>query len=172
MASNILPRSNFVTCCLAIILTLVDILLFSLLEQQLFATLLCFYIMYIFSDPTLKLHRAPKILNWLMIGFFLLLLSLESFYFNGSCIATLLYLVPATLIGMVLRQILYKSELQGHILLIFCLLAHSLIIDYLSLPEGTWAAYTATKILVNMLVMVIFFNLAIRSMALRPVLRS
>ena len=157
--------SNLLFCCLALMLTALDIVCFSLLEQQLFATLLCLYIIYIFqSSITFKLSRtgagAPRVTSWLTLLFFLLLLSLESFYFSGSCVATLLYLIPATLIGFLLKTVLYQSELQRHILLIFCLVAHSLLIDYPILLEATWAVYTVTKILVNMLVMVIFFSLS------------
>ena len=136
------PRAPYFYCITSLI-ALADMICFFWFEQHIVAMLTCWYIICMIHDT-----------SWPQRIFILMLLSLESFYFYGSCGLTLIYLIPAGILALQAKHKLYAPELQKYSLLVLCLIIHGLFIDHYVLGMADWGSYTMPKILVNLLLMV------------------
>src|SRR5207253_1895867 len=103
----------------------------------------CFYIINLFHEK--------RIGNLSIIA---LLLSLESCLHYGLFGIPLLYLIPATFIGMLAQKLLYTTRLQPYILLTACLLTQGWLIEPVFLHIPAINSYTNLKIIANIIVMI------------------
>ena len=123
---------------IALILFLLDILCFSLCEQQILFLLLCFYIATLYHEISVA-HITTAIV----------LISLESFLYFGSFSLQLLYLIPATIIAVHAQRYFYISHLQPYLLLLSCLLIQYFLLEPMHLPHHGISSYTPIKIIAN-----------------------
>ena len=126
---------------IAIILFFIDFASFSLFEKPFIYSLLCFYLLQL-ATP-LGLRR---------IFTSCLLLSLPPIIHYGCFGLELIYLVPATLAGIKMRQWLYNSYWQYYLLLACCLLAQIVIIEYGILHLTISIPYTISTLFVNLII--------------------
>ncbi len=135
------PLSYLIFYGLATLLFFIDLGGFSLFEKPLIYTLLCFYI--------LQLCRP---MSWPRILYCLLLLSLNPLIHYGRFGLGLVYLIPATFIGIKMRHTLYDTVWQYYLLLAACILAQIGLIEYGILGLPISASYTISTILANLIV--------------------
>lgn len=135
------PLSSFIFYGISCLLFIIDLGIFSIFEKPLIYSLLCFYMLQ-FSRP----------IGIARIIFSCLLLSLNPLIHHGRFGVSLIYLIPATLLGIKMRHTLYNSIWQYYLLLALCLFAQIALVEWwiLSLPIGL--TYTISTILVNILV--------------------
>lgn len=127
---------------LAILLFFIgDIFCFSFFEKQIFYFLLCFYMLY--------LYKENSFYNLFCITF---LLCLESSLYYGRFLIPLLYLIPATLISTQAKKFFFTTIWQPFVMLIFCLAFQSFIIEPVLLHIPATNAYTNSKIIANIIV--------------------
>ncbi len=99
--------------------------------------------------------------NTRMLFLAMLLLSLEYFCCYGQFGLPLLYLIPISMIGFLVRQNLYQTLLQPPILLSLCVIAQIYGIEayWLGITHTTY--YTIGKISVNIIV-ISYFSLTLK----------
>lgn len=120
---------------------LLDLAAFSFFERTLLYSLLCFYILSLSGIVTI-----PRIL------FVSLLLSLASLIQTGHFGICLLYVIPATALGISIKHMLYGSYWQYYLLLAACLLAQVFLIECWILGLSWSISYTISILFVNILV--------------------
>lgn len=135
------PLSPFIFFGIITLLFFVDLGGFSLFEKPFISTLLCFYI--------LQLSRP---MSWPRILYSLLLLSLNPLIYYGRFGLGLVYLIPATFLGIKMRHIFYDTVWQYYLLLGTCILAQIGLIEYGILGLPISASYTISTIVANMIV--------------------
>lgn len=126
--------------CIIGILFLLDLAAFSVFEQQWMYSLLCFYI--------LQLSRPMSLARIIITCF---LLSLTPLINYGCFGIELVYLVPATLLGIKMRHTLYDSFWQYYLLLACCLGGQIVIVEYLILHLPIGLSYTISTIIANII---------------------
>lgn len=124
------------------ILFLFDIFSFSLCEKQIISLLLCAYIMNLYKESNLL--RLCTIAS---------LLCLESSLYFGHFGLQLLYLIPATFIGIQSQKFFYVSRIQPYLLLISCLLVQYFIIEPMQMDNHIISTYTPVKIIANIIIL-------------------
>lgn len=130
--------SSFLFYFLVFIFFFIDLIAFSIQEKLFFYTLLCFYIM--------QLSRPISIFK---IIFACTVLCITPLIVYGRFGLTLLYLIPATFLGIIMRHTLYKSYWQYYALLIACLLVQIYVIEYAILHLPVSGTYTISILFVN-----------------------
>ena len=121
-----------------VLLFIIDLAVFSYLEKPLIYSLLSFYI-----------FQLAYPLGIVKIIVSCMLLSLESFIYYGRFGLDLLFILPATFIGIRLAHILYNSVWQFYLLLIVCLLAKITLIEWLILGQNVNPSYTISLVFAN-----------------------
>lgn len=116
-----------------------DLGAFTFFEKPLFLSLLCFYI--------LQLARP---ISWPRIIFGCTLASLEFLLFYGRFGLNLLYLIPATFLGIKMSHMLYESRWQYYLLLATCILAQKLLLEPFILGISSTITYTLTTLFANL----------------------
>lgn len=134
-----IPFLLFYTLCS--LLFLIDLGALSIVERPLLYFLLCFYI--------LQLSRPMGIAR---ILFACGLLSLIPLIHYGRFGVGLIYLIPATLVGVKMRHILYDSIWHYYLLLAACILAQIGLVEYWILNLPISVSYTISTIAANILV--------------------
>lgn len=122
-----------------------DFFSFAFFEQQILFSLLSFFFLYICHSFNASLVR-------IMVG--LLLLSLESFFYCGRFGLQLIYLIPATIIGLQAQQWFYTPPLLAYSLLSISLVLHSYITTDATGILALFEPYTIIKIIANIIVMI------------------
>lgn len=135
------PLSPFIFYGIACLLFIIDLGAFSIFEKPLIYSLLCFYI--------LQLSR-PMSLARITVTY--LLLSLSPLIHYGRFGTSLVYLIPATLLGIKMRHTLYDALWQYYLLLACCILAQIALVEWGILGLPISASYTISTIIVNLLV--------------------
>ncbi len=120
------------------ILFFIDLAALSLFEKPLIYSLLCFYI--------LSLSKPISILRILLTC---LLLSINPLISYGRFGLELVYLIPATLLGIKMHHTLYNAVWQYYLLLMLCLLAQIVIIEYGMLHLTISVPYTISVLFAN-----------------------
>jgi hypothetical protein len=126
---------------IACLLFLIDLGTFSFFEKPFIYSLLCFYIL-----------QLAKSMGISRVVFSCILLSLNPLIYYGRFGINLLYLLPATLLGIQMRHILYDSLWQYYALLIGCILAQIWLVEWWVLGLPISLSYTISTILVNLLI--------------------
>lgn len=139
------PLSPLIFYIITIILFFVDLGSFSLFERPLMYSLLCFYLLQL-ARPT----------GWCRITVISILFSLSSLLYYDRFGLTLVYLIPATLLGIKMRKILYDSYWQYYLLLAACLLAQIIIVEHLILHLSISIPYTISTLFVNLIIIGFF----------------
>lgn len=122
-------------------LFLVDLGSFSIFERPIIYSLLCFYL--------LQLARP---ISWCRVTFVCLLFSLSSLLHYDRFGLALVYLIPATLLGIKMRKVLYDSYWQYYLLLAACLLAQIIVVEHLILHLSISIPYTISTLFVNLVI--------------------
>jgi hypothetical protein len=135
------PLSSVIFYGISCLLFLVDLGAFSIFEKPLVYSLLCFYI--------LQLSRP---LGLARIIFSCFLLSLSSLIHYGRFGINLVYVIPATLLGIKIRHTLYDAVWQYYLLLVACLIAQKVLVEWWILGLPISISYTISTVLVNLLV--------------------
>lgn len=125
-----------------VILFLLDIACFALFEQQVFFLLICFYIM--------SLYQTTNIVRILITT---LLICLESSLYFGCFGLQLMYILPATLIGLQTQHVFYASRSQPYLLLLGCLMVQYFFLEPVYLSQQAISSYTPIKIIANIIVL-------------------
>ncbi len=123
------------------LLFFVDLACLSLFEQPYIYSLLSFYILQLAYPISL-----------IRIIICCLLLSMAPLINYGRFGLALIYGIPATLIGIKMRQTLYDSVWQYYALLAACLLAQIVILEYFILHLPISVPYTISTIFANLIV--------------------
>lgn len=118
-----------------------DLGAFTLFEKPLLLSLLCFYI--------LQLSRP---ISWPRILFACGLASLEFLLFYGRFGLNLLYLIPATFLGIKMSHTLYESRWQYYLLLGACILSQKLLLEPFILGISSSINYTLSTLFANLVV--------------------
>lgn len=116
-----------------------DLGAFILFEKPLLVSLLCFYI--------LQLARP---ISWPRIIFGCTLASLEFLLFYGRFGLNLIYLIPATFLGIKMSHTLYESRWQYYLLLVACILTQKLLLEPLILGVSSTITYTLSTLFANL----------------------
>lgn len=135
------PISVLLFYAITIILFFVDLGSFSIFERPIIYSLLCFYL--------LQLARP---ISWCRITFVCLLFSLSSLLHYDRFGLSLVYLIPATLLGIKMAKVLYDSYWQYYLLLGACLLAQIIIVEHLILHLSISIPYTIFTLFVNLVI--------------------
>lgn len=135
------PLSPVIFYGISCLLFLIDLGAFSIFEKPLIYSLLCFYI--------LQLSRA---MGPVRIIFSCLLLSLSPLIHYGRFGISLVYLIPATLLGIKMKLTLYDAIWQYYLLLIACIVAQIGLVEWWILGLPISLSYTISTILVNLIV--------------------
>lgn len=131
----------------------------SFFEQQIFYLVLCWYILTLYkpNTPTTATPKINSMVNKLYrlipVGLFICLESLVQYDNFGI---QLIYLLPATIIGLKAQKSLHAIWAQPYLLLIICLFAQALLIDQSPPQIGTffsYSSYTSLKIIANIIVL-------------------
>lgn len=120
---------------------LLDLAAFTFYEKPILLSLLCFYI--------LQLARP---ISWPRIIFACGLASLSFLLFYGRFGLNLLYLVPATILGIKMSHTLYDSRWQYYLLLAACILLQKAALEPFILGIHSSIPYTLTTLFVNMII--------------------
>lgn len=128
-----------------------DLGAFILFEKPLLFSVLCFYI--------LQLARP---ISWPRIGTGCCLASLEFLIFYGRFGLNLLYLVPATFLGIKMSHTLYESRWQYYLLLATCILGQKLLLEPFILGISSSITYTLSTLFANLIVTWVM-NLTLKS---------
>lgn len=120
---------------------LLDLGAFILFEKPLLLSLICFYI--------LQLARP---ISWLRIFTACGLASLEFLLFYGRFGLNLLYLVPATFLGIKMSHTLYESRWQYYLLLATCIISQKALLEPFILGISSSITYTLSTLFVNLVV--------------------
>jgi hypothetical protein len=123
----------------------VDICASAFSEKQVIYLALCLYISQLFSAP-----------SWWRLSFLAIIIALESFFYYGTFGIDLIYLLPATLIGLHMRTALDAKTVNRFLLLAACIFIQNLVVNSYLLQASNPATYTVTKILANMGLMLLF----------------
>lgn len=134
--------SSVISFLLPILLFFIDICSFALMQQPILHTLLCLYIVQILQKS------RPWFLALIVAG-----LLAESSIYYGSLLPACAYLIPLTVLGIIIKHTCYVTKLYRYALLISTLAAYTLLIEPYFLPISSPMAYTVTTIFVNMIVM-------------------
>jgi len=118
-----------------------DLAAFSFFEKPLLYSLLCFYL--------LQLSR-PIPISRIIIS--CLLFCLSSLILYDRFGLSLIYVIPATLLGIKMRHILYNSSWQYYLLLALCLLVQIGLVEHLILHWSVSIPYTISTLFVNLMV--------------------
>lgn len=135
------PLSALLFYVIASLLFLVDLGSFSIFERPIIYSLLCFYL--------LQLARP---ISWCRVTFVCLLFSLSSLLHYDRFGLALVYLIPATLLGIKMRNVLYESHWQYYLLLAACLLAQIIVVEHLILHLTISIPYTISTLFVNLVI--------------------
>jgi hypothetical protein len=119
-----------------------DLGAFILFEKPLLLSLLCFYI--------LQLGRP---ISWPRIIFGCTLASLEFLLFYGRFGLNLVYLVPATFVGIKMNHNLYDSRWQYYLLLAVCILLQKGALEPFILGIQSSIPYTLSTLFANLVMM-------------------
>jgi len=138
---NIKQKNNYFYPTI-FVLFLFDIFSFSLCEKQVISLLLCFYIM--------KLYKETTIFELCSMG---CLMCLESSLYYSHFGLQLLYLIPASFIGLQSQKLFYVSRIQPYLLLTGCLLVQYFLIEPIILDNHIISNYTPVKIIANIIVL-------------------
>lgn len=125
---------------LCIGLFFLDLGAFTLFERPLLLSLLCFYI--------LQLSRP---ISWPRILFASGLASLEFLLFYGRFGLNLVYLIPATFLGIKMSHTLYDSRWQYYLLLATCILAQKIVLEPFILGISSSITYTLSTLFANLM---------------------
>lgn len=139
------PLSPLIFYAIVIILFFIDLGSFSIFERPIIYSLLCFYL--------LQLARP---IGWTRVTFVCLLFSLSSLLHYDRFGLTLIYLIPATLLGIKMRTVLYDSYWQYYLLLSACLLAQIIVVEHLILHLSISIVYTIYTLFVNLVIIGVF----------------
>lgn len=123
-----------------IVLFIVDLAAFSIFEKPVIFSLLCFYI--------LQLSRPMGLIR---IFTACILLSLSPLIQYGRFGLELVYVIPATLLGIKMRHTLYDSRWQYYALLAACLLAQIGLVEYGILHLTVGIPYTISMVFANLI---------------------
>lgn len=123
------------------VLFFVDLACLSLFEKPYIYSLLSFYILQLALPISL-----------IRIIICCLLLSIAPLINYGRFGLALIYVIPATLIGIKMRQTLYDSVWQYYVLLAACLLAQIILLEYFILHLPVSIPYTISTIFANLIV--------------------
>lgn len=135
------PISPFFFYIIASVLFIVDLGAFSVFEKPIIYSLLCFYII-----------QLAKPMGLCRIAFACLLLSLSPLIHYGRFGISLVYLIPATLLGIKMRHTLYDGIWQYYMLLVGCILAQIYLVEWWVLGLPISLSYTISTVIVNLLV--------------------
>lgn len=135
------PISPFLFYGVSCLLFIIDLGAFSFFEKPLIYSLLCFLI--------LQLSRPMPLTR---IAFSCLLLSFNPLIHYGRFGISLVYLIPAILLGIKMRHTLYNSVWQYYLLLIACILAQIGLVEWWILGLPISLSYTISTVLVNLVV--------------------
>lgn len=139
----IIKQSSFIFYYAIVLLLLVtNLCLLALLEKPIIYSLLCFY--------TLQLSKP---LSWPRIIFGCFFISVYSFILYGRFGLDLIYLIPATLIGLQMQHTFYNSLRQYYVLLAGMLIIKLALIEPLILHMPFIIPYTILTICVNIFLM-------------------
>lgn len=130
----------FYTLCIGFFL--LDLGAFTLFEKPLLFSLLCFYI--------LQLARP---ISWPRIFTACGLASLEFLLFYGRFGLNLVYLVPATFLGIKMSHTLYESRWQYYLLLAASILSQKLLLEPFILGISSSITYTLSTLFANLIVL-------------------
>ena len=144
---NIHHHKNIYVYFFLLLLCCADISQFFFFKSPYIYFLLCFYCLTLFHTPKPKILLATAIL-----------LSLESFSCYSKFSLPLFYLVPATIMSLLIRQNLYTNHFQVVILLCLGLFAQIYGIEAYLLGISSPHIYTIGKISVN-IILVSYFSL-------------
>lgn len=128
-----------------------DLGAFTLFERPLLLSLLCFYI--------LQLSRP---ISWPRIVVACSLSSLEFLLFYGRFGLNLLYLIPATFLGIKMSRTLYDSNWHYYLLLALCILSQKIILEPFILGISSTISYTLSTLFANLVVLWVM-NLLLKS---------
>lgn len=131
----------FIFYSISFLLFFVDLAAFSFFERPIVLSLLCYYIF--------QLSR-PLSLARIFVG--CLLLSLMGLVIYGRFGLDLLYVIPATLMGIKMRNLLYNCLWHYDILLILALLGKIVGIEHIILGLPISASYTFSILFVNIVI--------------------
>jgi hypothetical protein len=129
----------------SLLLFSLDSSLFFLCDDQPIYLLLAYLITTLFYRP-----------SWPQLFLMLFLASLESFIYLNFFGSSLLYLIPATLLTLRLRDMFYASRMYPLILTLMCLIIQIYGIEWGLLGLETPLSYTIAKILGTLLLVGIF----------------
>ena len=135
------PLLHLIFYSIASLLFFIDLGSFSLFEKPFMYALLCFYV--------LQLARP---MSWPRITYCLLLLSLCPLIHYGRFGIGLIYLIPATFLGIKMRHTFYDTVWQYYLLLAACLLAQICLVEYFILGLPISVSYTISTIIANIVV--------------------
>ncbi len=135
------PLSALLFYVITSVLFLVDLGSFSIFERPIIYSLLCFYL--------LQLARP---ISWCRVTFVCLLFSLSSLLHYDRFGLALVYLIPATLLGIKMRKVLYDSYWQYYLLLAACLLAQIIVVEHFILHLSISIPYTISTLFVNLVI--------------------
>jgi hypothetical protein len=136
------PLSPLLFYTISCMLFIVDLGSFSIFERPLIYSLLCFYIFQL-SQP----------LSFTRIAFSSLLLSLSPLIYYGRFGISLVYLIPATLLGIKMRHTLYDSLWHYYLLLALCIVAQIVVVERLILGLPISLSYTIYTLIVNIIIL-------------------
>ncbi len=118
---------------------LLDLGAFIIFEKPLLFSLLCFYI--------LQLARP---ISWPRIITGCTLAGLEFLLFYGRFGLNLLYVIPATFLGIKMSHTLYESRWQYYLLLAACILSQKLLLEPFILGISSSITYTLSTLFANL----------------------
>lgn len=134
--------THFFYYLFALIFFIADIACCALFHKQLIYGLLCMFI--------IALLHTRSLLLWL---FLTLLLSLEAFFYYGSCWVALIYIVPLTLGALHIRSSFYDSYAHRYLLLLLAIGAIVFYIEPYMLGLYSSPTYISTKIFATLAVL-------------------
>lgn len=132
--------SPFLFYAIIFALFFVDLAIFSIFEKPIIYSLLCFYL--------LQLAKPIPIMRIILTC---ALFSLNSLIHYDRFGLALIYIIPATLLGIKMRHTLYDSYIQYYFLLAGCLLAQIILIELGILHLTVSIPYTISTIFANMI---------------------
>lgn len=128
----------------SIMLFFIDFICFAFFEKQVIHSLLCWYALTVFRHYNLK-----------KLSIVALLLSLESYTQYDTFGLILIYLTPLTLLALWIKKILYPTIAQPYIFLTLSLCLQHLLVELYMLSLNTPHTWTFSKIIANIIVMII-----------------
>ncbi len=135
------PLSPLIFYVAVVLLFFVDLASFSVFERPIIYSLLCFYL--------LQLARP---ISFCRITVVCILFSLDSLLHYDRFGLSLIYLIPATILGIKMRKVLYDSYWQYYALMAACLLVQIIVVEHLILHLSISIPYTISTLFVNLVI--------------------